>query len=116
MAILFTPDQSGDSALAVALASGWWLVGGTLTFSGSYAAGGDTINLGKLLASGGSLRRVIPLNDVRGLSVEYIKSTQKLMIFQVVAGQVAQTEHTAAAYAAFLTASPIDMAFLVKFG
>lgn len=115
MAVIFTPDQSGDSALNVALASGWHLVGGTLTFSGSYAAGGDTVDIAKFIASGGSLRRVIPLGNYRGFLAEYDKTNKKLKLWVVTATGVT-AEHTAIAYDTDLTASPVDVAFLVKFG
>ncbi len=116
MGMVFTPDQSGDSALNVALASGWFIVGGTLTLSGSYAAGGDSVDLTKLFGSGGSLRRVVSVGAPRGLNLEYDKTNKKIKVFILDVTGNAVTEHTAAAYDADLTASPIDVAFLVKFG
>jgi hypothetical protein len=111
MALVFAQDPSGDSARAVALASGWWLLAGTLTFSGSYATGGDTLDLSKLLNTGGTLRRVIPLGDARGNSMEYDKTNKKLKFYGA-----ANTEVAAAAYNAAMTASAVDVAFLIKFG
>lgn len=119
MAIVFTPDQSGDSALNVALASGWHIVGGTLALSGSYPAGGEVLDLNKFFGSGGSLRRVICLSDVRGLTMEYDKVNKKIRLFGVdpaaVSLQVAASEHAAAAYDADLVATH-DVAFLIKYG
>lgn len=115
MAFVFTPDQSGDSALNVALASGWHIVGGSGAFSGSYSVGGETLDLAKMFGSGGSLRRVIPLGNYRGFLGEYDRTNKKLKIFVVTATGVT-AEHTAIAYDTDLTASVVDMAFLIKFG
>jgi hypothetical protein len=115
MALVFTPDQSGDSALNVALASGWHLVGGSGVFSGSYASGGETLDLAKMFGSGGSLRRVIPIGNIRGMLPEYDKVNKKLKLF-VGTAPATVAEHTAAAYDADITATAIDMAFFVKFG
>lgn len=116
MSMVFTPDQSGDSALNVALASGWHLVGGTLTLSGSYATGGDSVDLEKMFGSGGRLRRVVSVGAPRGLALEYDKTNKKIKAFIVDVTGNAVTEHTAAAYDSDLTASPMDVAFLVKYG
>lgn len=117
MAVTFTPDQSGDSALNVALASGCYLLVGTLTFSGTYPTGGETLNLAKYIASGGSIRKIVCLNaGLRGANAEYIRSTGKLMLWFGTAVTPTQAEHAAAAYDSDMTASPIDVAFLVKFG
>jgi hypothetical protein len=115
MAAVFTPDQSGDSALNVALASGWHIVGGSLVFSGSYSSGGETLDLMKMFGSGGSLRRVIVLGNARGLVYEYDKANKKLKVF-VGTAPATTAEHTAAAYDSDITASAIDVAFLVKLG
>lgn len=116
MAVVFTPDTSGDSALAVALASGWWLVSGTLTFSGTYPAGGEPLDLTKVIGSGGKIRRVIAMGNYRGALPEYIKSASKLMLWFGTAVTPTQAEHAAAAYDADLLASAVDAAFLIKFG
>lgn len=116
MAATFTIDQSGDSSLNVALAGGWWLVGGSIALSSSYSTGGESVDLTKAFGSGGSLRRVIPLGTARGLGMEYDKTNKKLKftITDVTSNTVA--EHSAAAYDSDITASAIDVAFLVKFG
>lgn len=117
MTAVFTIDQSGDSALNVALASGLFIISGSVLFSGSYPAGGEPFDLAKGIASGGVLRRVISLGDFRGLTAEYVKSTKKLMLFiPTTVATGAFQEHGAAAYDTDLTASAIDFAFLVKFG
>lgn len=115
MAATFTVDQSGDSALNVALASGWHLVGGSIAFSGSYSTGGESVDLTKAFGSGGSLRRVIPLGNIRGMMPQYDKTNKKLLLF-VSTAPATVAEHTAAAYDSDITASAIDVAFLVKFG
>lgn len=121
MAMTFTPDQSGDSALAVAIASGWWLVSGVLTFSGSYPAGGETLNLDRYFGSGGSVRRVVALGDVAGLSAVFDKTNKKLKLMGLNPAaatlDVAPAELPAAAYDADITAAGgHDMTFLVKYG
>lgn len=115
MALVFTPDQSGDSALNVALASGWHIVGGSALFSGSYSTGGETLDLNKFFGSGGSLRRVMVLGNARGLGFEYDKTNKKLKVF-VGTAPATTAEHTAVAYDSDITASAIDVAFLIKYG
>lgn len=109
MAVVFTPDQSGDSATNVALAGGWYLVAGTLTFSGSYATGGETLNIVKLIAQASRARQVIVHGNFRGNDAEYDLTNSKLKLFSA-----ANTELAAAAYNAAITASPIRVGFLVK--
>jgi hypothetical protein len=115
MAISFTPDQSGDSALNVALASGVYILVGTLTFSGSYSTGGDSFDIEKCFGSGGSLRRVVTLGNPLGFGFSYDKTNKKLKVFNVTAAQTT-VEHTASAYDSDLTAAPLDIGFLVKYG
>lgn len=120
MALVFTPEVSGDGNNIVALASGWWLIAGTLTFSGSYTTGGEVLNLLKYLSSGGVIRRVVTGGSGRGLTFEYDKTNSKLKIFGVNPAaatlDVAPIEHPAAAYDADLTGSVIDVVFTVKIG
>jgi hypothetical protein len=115
MPIVFTPDQSGDSALNVALASGCYILIGSITFSGSYSTGGESVDLSKYIASGGIIRRCISLQDPRGMTLEYDKTNKKLKVWNVTAAQTT-AEHTASAYDSDLTASSVDVAFLIKFG
>jgi hypothetical protein len=116
MAMTFTVDQSGDSATIVALAGGWWLIGGRLTFSGSYATGGETLNLQKLMAGpGGTIRRVVAMGNYRGLMPEFDKVNGKLKLW-VPTAPATVAEHTAVAYDSDLTASDVDASFLVKLG
>lgn len=119
MALAFTPDQSGDSSICVALAGGWWFIGGALALTGSYSTGGEVLNLTKLVtAAGGKLRRVIVLgSSARGISLEYDKTAGKLKVFTPGdAASAAVVEHAAAAYDADVTASAIDVGFLCKVG
>jgi hypothetical protein len=117
VAVAFTPDGSGQSSRIVALAGGWWLLGGKLTFTGSYTAGGDALNLQKLMAGpGGRIRRIIALGSARGYSLEYNKTTQKLQLWVPNSTGPATAEHGAAAYDSDLTASDVDVGFLIKFG
>lgn len=116
MPLTFTPSstvQGGAQGEAVALAAGWWLVTGTLTFSGSYATGGDTLAaaaLVKRIPTAGVVREVVPINaNYRGNTAEYILATGLLKLFAS-----ANTEVAAAAYNAALTATPVPAAFYVR--
>jgi hypothetical protein len=109
MALTFTPDPTPDSTAKINLASGAYLVMGKLTFSGSYVTGGETLDLTKYVVEGGKLRVVTAMVDVRGNDAEYDLTNKKLKLFSA-----ANTELTAAAYNAAITASPVNAAFLVK--
>ena len=86
-----------------------WLITGTLTFSGSYATGGDALDLTNFIPLGkGYKPTIICLGEFRGNDPEYDSVNQKLKLFSA-----ANTEVAAAAYNAALTASPINVAFLV---
>ena len=114
MAVVFTPDPSGAGANPIAVAGGVWLLFGTLTFSGSYATGGDALDLLKRLVVMGSVRQVIPLNGAKGFTFDYDKVNKKLQVWVATAVTPAAAEHAAAAYLALLTAAPVPVAFLCK--
>jgi hypothetical protein len=117
MTAVFTVDQSGDSSTNVPLGGGWWIVGASAVFSGSYPTGGETFDLDKAFGSGGRVRRAIALGGFRGLQPEYDKVNKKLKLFTVTTVATgAIQEHPAAAYDADLTASAVDLAFLIKYG
>lgn len=108
MSLVFTADanypgqiQSAGSLLALA---------GTITFSGSYATGGDTFPTGQdpesILKRIG-LGRVVYVDISRGLGAEWDRTAKKLKFYSSGA-----TELTAAAYAAALTASPVPVLIL----
>jgi hypothetical protein len=109
MTLVFTPDQSGDAANVVALASGFYLLAGTLTFSGSYATGGDALDLGLKNPQVGRARMAVVVGQLRGNIAEYDPTNKKLKLYSS-----ANTELTAAAYNAALTATPVPIAFLMK--
>jgi hypothetical protein len=115
MALTYTPStttQGGAQGEALALSAGYWLTTGTLTFSGSYATGGDTLaagTIGKRIPSIGTVRELIPLGTARGNTMEYDLTNGKLKFYSA-----ANTEMTAAAYNAALTATPVPVAFLVR--
>lgn len=114
MALTFAQSTSGDAATSVALASGWYLIVGTLTFSGSYSTGGETLDLSKYIGGGGTMRHVIALADVRGYAAEYDRTNKKLKLWVPNPTGPAVAEHGAAAYDTDLTGSAMDCAFLVK--
>jgi hypothetical protein len=109
MALVFTPDKAGSSASPIANAGGTWFLFGTLTFSGSYATGGDALNLKQFLPQMSTMRQAIPLGNARGNGLEYDPVNAKLKVFAS-----ANTEAAAAAYNAALTATPVPVAFLCK--
>jgi hypothetical protein len=110
MALVFTPDKSGGGASPIAIAGGVWLLFGTLTFSGSYATGGDGVDLARFIPQLSTLRQVVPIPaGLRGNGAEFDVVNKKLKLYPT-----ANTEHAAAAYNAALTASPVPVAFLCK--
>jgi hypothetical protein len=115
MALVFTPastTQAGAQGEAVAMAAGWWWVPGTLTFSGSYATNGDALtaaNIAKNCPVGGTPKQIIAVGSIRGNQPEYDLAAGKLKFYSS-----ANTEMTAAAYNAALTASPVPCAFWVR--
>jgi hypothetical protein len=109
MAATFTPDKAGDSATLVALGGGLWILFGTVTFTGSYATNGDTLGLKKYLRGVSTTKQIIPLGSFRGNSGEYDVVNDKLKL-----NSAANTEISAGAYNAALTATPVPCAFLCK--
>lgn len=114
MAVTFTPDIRGSGASPVALAGGYWLVAGTLTFSGSYAAGGDTFDFTKLFPAMGVIRKVWFLTQVRGFTAEYDVTNKKIKLWVATATTPTTAEHGAAAYDSDFTGSPVDTLVVVK--
>lgn len=117
MALTYTPSttvQGGTQGEALALSAGYWLTTGTLTFAGSYATGGDALTpaaIAKRVPTGGTPREIIPLiGNARGNAMEYDLANSKLKFYGA-----ANTEVAAAAYNAALTASPVPVAFLIRF-
>lgn len=101
MAIVFTPArlpgdiQSAGSMLCLA---------GTLTFSGSYATGGDALDLSRYFKRIGLGMVLCIVGDIRGNGIEYDATNAKIKLYAS-----ANTEVAAAAYNAALTASPIPI-------
>jgi hypothetical protein len=102
MAITFTP-AAGKQQDVESLGSLLCLVG-TLTFSGSYATGGETLRLDKLFGKIGRGQVLGILTDLRGHTPEYDPATNKVKLYSA-----ASTELAAAAYNATLTASPVPV-------
>jgi hypothetical protein len=115
MALVFTPSstvQGGTQGEAIALSAGWWFQTGTLTFSGSYATGGDSLpaaSLARRIPVAGNVREVVPVTTARGNSMEYVLATGLIKFYGA-----ANTEVAAAAYNAALTATPVPVAFWVR--
>lgn len=101
MAIVFTPAKlPGDIQSLGSLTC----LAGTLTFTGSYATGGDaTLNLEAIFKRIG-LGMVLFISPVRGNTAEWDPTNDKLKLYAS-----ANTEVAAAAYNAALTASPVPV-------
>jgi len=77
---------------------------GTITFSGSYVSGGDTLDLQAVFLRSGMGRVFGIEGSFRGNVAEYDETNKKLKLYSA-----ANTELTAAAYNAALTASPVPV-------
>lgn len=83
---------------------------GTLTFSGSYATGGDQITMAAVntnfetILKRSGLGRVLFVHFNRGYTAEWVTATKLLKIWSS-----ANTELAAGAYNAALTASPMQI-------
>jgi len=105
MGLIFTSDTALPGSVH-SLGDVFTLVG-TLTFSGSYAAGGDTFPSGgdpETLLKRVGRGRVLYVDLSRGLGAEWDAVNKKLKFYSSGA-----TELAAAAYAAALTASPVPV-------
>src|SRR5262245_17055369 len=110
MRLVYTPStQLVERSNFIKLSNGFLLVG-TVTFSGSYAAGGDTFTTGKsledLFKTIGAGRVIAALAAIRGYTPEWDSTAKKMKLFS------GGTELTAGAYPAALTASPAPAVFL----
>jgi hypothetical protein len=113
----FAPDKSGQAAQPIALAGGLWLLTGTLTLSGSYATGGDTVDLTVHFPAGKTIRSCVGLGSLRGFGYEYDTTNKKILLYgqdpAAASIQVSSVQHGAAAYDSDLAvAHPV--AFLLK--
>lgn len=111
MALVFTPTNQTPEGGNVFKAGGVLLLVGTITFSGSYATGGDTFTGGKnpeaLLKQIGAGRVLAVLTSARGNALEWDPVADKLKVYAS-----ANTEAAAAAYNAALTASPVSVVII----
>jgi len=90
-----------------------FLIVGTLTFTGSYAAGGDVFTAGRgpedIMKQIGAGRILAVLSDMRGHTPEWNDTTKKLLFYTG-----AGVELAAAAYPAALGASPVPVVILAR--
>lgn len=118
MAVTFTPDKSGDSSTIIALAGGLYLLFGTLSFSGSYVTGGDSLNLSAFMPKSGTVRQCVPQAAKLPVGLEYDLVNKKLKVNWINAAAASEAagavEHAAAAYEAIFTAAPVPVSFLLK--
>lgn len=116
--MVWNKSTSGQSAQPIALSAGYWLLTGTITIAGSYATGGDTLDLSPFFPAGKTLREVFCPAPIRGFNGEYDVVNKKLKLWSInpaaASLDVGMLEHPAAAYIAALTATPVPMAFWVK--
>lgn len=114
MAVTFSRSSSGQAAQPIALAGGYWLLIGTLAFSGSYATGGDALDLRPFFPAGRTIREAVSLNDLRGFNAEIDLVNNKIKLWAGGAATPTVAEHAAAAYHATFTATPMPAVFLLK--
>lgn len=118
MTMAFTRDLTGQAAQPVALSAGYWILGGSLVLTGSYAAGGDVLDLTPYFPAGKTIRSLVTLADIRGFSGEYDILNKKLKLLGLnpaaASLDVAALEHPAAAYNSVMTTGAIPVAFLMK--
>lgn len=104
MGLVFTPSSLPESVHSM---GDLLALAGTITFSGSYATGGDTFTSGQtpedLLARIG-LGRILNVDITRGITAEWDATAKKMKFYSA-----AYTEVSAAAYNAALTASPVPV-------
>ena len=108
MAVAFALDKSGQAANPVALSGGHWLLPGTVTFSGTYATGGDALDLKPYFPAGRTIRSAVSLGDPRGINLEYDLANAKLKAY------TDGVELTAGAYPAGAAGTALPAAFLLK--
>ena len=117
MTMAFVPDQAGQSAPLIALASGLWVLTGVLTLSGSYAAGGDVVDLTKYSPGGGTIRKVFIPVPIRSVNATYDLVNKKIRLWTMdpaaASSQVGASELGAAAYDADLAVAH-DVMFYLK--
>jgi hypothetical protein len=77
---------------------------GTLTFTGSYATGGDALDLSLYFKRIGVGKGIRFVSDIRGNDPEYDEANKKLKLYAS-----ANTEVAAAAYNAAILASPVPV-------
>jgi hypothetical protein len=107
MPLVFTP--TADHSKTQHVIGDLQILVGTLTFSGSYAAGGEvpTGGIKQLFRQFGVGDVISILGDARGNSLEFDNVNDKIKVYTA-----ANVEHTVAAYNAALTASPVPVAIL----
>lgn len=118
MAQVFTPDIRGSGASPIALAGGVWMLFGTMTFSGSYATGGDTLDLTKFVPAMSTIRSIVSLMGKVPAKLEYDIVNKKMKVNWINAAAASETlgpvEHAAAAYEAIFTAVPVPVVMFIK--
>jgi hypothetical protein len=93
--------------------SNFYLLVGTITVTGAYAAGGDTFAAGKspedIAKQIGAGRILAVLSDMRGNNPEWNDATKKLQFYTG-----AGVELAAAAYPAAMSATPVPVVILAR--
>lgn len=91
---------------------------GTITFSGSYATGGDALDLTKFVPAMGTIRAAVPHAAKIPAGLEYDITNKKMKVnwINAAAGSEAAgaVEHAAAAYEAIFTAAPVPVTIFLK--
>jgi hypothetical protein len=118
MAQVFAPDNKGSGASPIALAGGVWMLFGTITFSGSYATGGDALDMTKFVPAMGTVRALIAQLAKVPAALEYDLVNKKMKVNWINAAGASEAagavEHAAAAYEAIFTAAPVPVIMFLK--
>jgi hypothetical protein len=95
-----------------------WMLFGTITFSGSYATGGDALDMTKFVPAMGTVRALIAQLAKIPAALEYDIVNKKMKVNWINAAGASEAagavEHAAAAYEAIFTAAPVPVIMFLK--
>lgn len=114
MALAFARSVSGQSAQPIAIGGGYWLLSGTFTFTGTYPALGEPLDLRNFFPAGKTIREAVVLNDLRGFNAEVDLVNNKIRLWAGGAAAPTVAEHATAAYHATFISIAFTVCILFK--
>lgn len=91
---------------------------GTITFSGSYATGGDALDLTRYVPAMGTIRALVAHLGKVPANLDYDVTNKKMKVNWINAAGASEAagavEHAAAAYEAMFTATPVPVIMFLK--